>query len=243
MDLKKGLSFLWPDFVTCAICDVELDAREEKHLCETCEKGVERIEGHLCATCGRPVEGSLEALSPYGYKCKSCQEQFSYIARHRSFAHYEGSVKKMLMAIKYAGKRYHLAYIHGALNEVLAKEFAFDAIDYVMPVPVHFTRLLSRGFNQSALIAKGLGDSRQYLDGFKRIKKTKRLKNLSRDERQMVLKDAIILKSVFRSSVLGKNILIVDDIYTTGATLNACAKTLYEAGAKNVYAMTFAMGY
>lgn len=246
MILEKFVAFLYPDHLTCIVCQSELGKGEATGCCETCLSTIQSIDYKTltCKQCGKPVMASVEALKPYFYKCKPCQEQFSFLKAHRSYALYEGAIKKMLMDIKYHDKTQALKFLAQSLKGVYDGELKDAQIDYVVCVPIHFTRRLKRQYNQAELLAKafsplvGLG----YIPALKRIKRTKRLKLLSRDERKVSLHRAISIKSEYKNKIMGKNILIIDDIYTTGATLNTCASVLYECGAANLYALTVATG-
>lgn len=243
----KIVNLLYPRYVTCLICDAELDIEQKQHLCAQCEDSVVRI-GHgaeVCRLCGRPIEKAYDQHRVYQYKCKECQEQYFYLNGHRSFAQYDGGIKKMLMGMKYHGRTYHLPYIVEGLSEVYKGDGLFDAIDCVVAVPSHFTRTLKRGYNQAALMAREFSKTEglPYISALKRVKPTRKLKLLNRVQRKQVLKGAFEVKNSCKSKIMGKNILIIDDIYTTGATLNACAKALYESGADRIYALTVATGY
>ncbi len=116
-------------------------------------------------------------------------------------------------------------------------------INALVPVPVHLSRLKSRGFNQSYIIALELGErlGRPVLDCLKRTRETKEQYNLDRAQRYLNINGAFSAKSLYNISKC-KNILLVDDIYTTGSTVNECSKVLKTAGAENVYVITAATG-
>jgi ComF family protein len=133
-----------------------------------------------------------------------------------------------------------------ALASVVSETPDFQNIDYVVPVPIHFTRRLTRGYNQSDLLAKELSKrmvDTDSLDALVRLKRTVKLKKLDKEARKNALHNAIILNKHMAEAIKDKNLLLVDDIYTTGTTLEACAKVLYESGCASVYAVTLAMGY
>lgn len=241
------LNALFPSNIICDICGVELDMTLKYSLCTSCYKAIRKIneEPFRCSCCDKPVERIHEQLESYYYKCKECQEKFSFYQCHRTFAHYEGTMKKILMAIKYHGKTHHISFLVDSLYAVVQREFSQVQFDGIVSVPIHFTRKLSRQFNQAELLADALSEKMKvkHFKALKRVKRTKRLKLLSRQERKNVLKNAILLKSAYKNQILGKNILIIDDIYTTGVTVNSCAQVLYENGVSNSYVLTVATGY
>ncbi len=115
-------------------------------------------------------------------------------------------------------------------------------IDYIVPVPLHFSKKLKRGFNQSEILAKEISDMSHieyYPKLLAKARKTQAQSNLHRDERQNNLIGAFTV--INKTAVLNKNILIIDDIYTTGSTINEVSKTLFEAGAGEIYSLTLAI--
>lgn len=243
--IKEGIDLFWPLNLTCNICQKELE-KTEKDLCPGCLETIHSIRVPVCKHCGKPIEQAVEAHVVYGFKCKDCQEHFSYFRKHRSYALYEGGMKKSLMDLKYKGKTHHLKYLIGCMNEVIKENHDFQDVDFVIPVPIHILRRAERGYNQTEFLAKGICDSwpsLSYSNVLKRSKPTKKLKILDKEARKSMLKDAIILNKKTNVSLEGKRVLLVDDIYTTGSTLDACAKTLYEAGVDEVMCITVAMGY
>lgn len=242
---QSWIAFIWPNYLTCNSCEKELDASRKKFLCDACEEAIDLVEGPLCSACSKPVAPVYDQLRPYGYKCKACQENFTFVTKHAAYSHYEGPMKQILMALKYKGKTHHVPYLATCLAKAHDRHFKDTPIDFVVPVPIHAKRQRQRGYNQAALLAETLCKNHSalaYADMLDRIKATPKMKKLTRDQRILTLKDAIELKIAYNNAIKGKNILIVDDIYTTGTTLNACAKVLYEAGADRIYGLTLATG-
>lgn len=243
---KAGEDLIYPEGIRCHLCGEDLEGHEHPPHCSSCSVTIYRIEGALCFRCGKPLEGAENAYVPYGLKCTSCQEQFSYIQIHRSFGHYKDGLKKMLMDLKYKERIDHVPHIGQMLSQVIYETYELQEIDLVIPVPIHYTRRLSRGYNQSELLARELADmfdSFEYLNALKRHKRTVKLKKLDKEARKDALHNAIIMNKHALPTIRGKKVMLVDDIYTTGTTLEACAKVLYESGCASVYAVTLAMGY
>lgn len=241
------IDVLYPKHNFCTVCQSELDASKKMTLCETCIKEVKKITDfeNRCMVCGKPVLEAFEELLPYRYKCKPCQEQFAFIKAHRTYALYEGPIKKMLMDLKYHDRTHHLYFLVEALCETIESQYEGLRFDLITCVPIHWTRLLKRQYNQAALLAKMLSKriNIPYEPLLRRTKRTKRLKLLTREERKNIIQGVILVKSAYKNRIRGKNILIIDDIYTTGATLNECAKAFYEEEAAGIYALTVATGH
>ncbi|HAS73331.1 MAG TPA: hypothetical protein DCS67_04220 [Clostridiales bacterium UBA8960] len=239
------LEFLMPENLTCNFCEAELPPGLGSPICESCLLEIEPIDGHLCSICGRDISLAYAQHSDYFFKCKECQERFSFFERHRAFAYYTDGVKKGLMGLKYKKQIYQSVYFGRKLGEMVAQDPVLRDFDHIIPVPIHFLRRTRRGYNQAEVIAhhmaKALG-----VDGPKewlcRKRVTKKLKKLDRETRKSMLSGAIMVKSGALSQIKGKKILLVDDIYTTGSTLNTCAKALYEAGCERICCVTVARG-
>ena len=243
--LKEVIKIVFPEKLNCLACGDEYTIQSDaSYFCEKCITELQVPEDR-CSKCDRPVESVFDQLGLYQHKCKACQEQFHYYTRHLSCTRYEGTAKKLIMDFKYKGKVENAKGLAEQMYRRLQSERILDQIEGIVPTPIHWTRRWTRGFNQSELIAKALNDmlkNQVEIIVLKRCKKTKKLKNLNKDARKLMLKDAIILSRDVQSNIENKKILIIDDIYTTGATVDACSKVLYEAGAEEIYCITFAMG-
>ena len=198
--------------------------------CSNCLQAMQFIEPPFCEHCGMHVSkpGS----------CARCIELPYHLKAVRSLVVFEGPIRKAIHRIKYHQNQ-KLASIFA---EMLANFFQYQlnwSIDMVIPVPLSGLRKKLRGYNQAALLAKPLARklelhySNQTL---KRVRETRSQVGLSLVERRINVAD------VFRASplVLNKNILIIDDVATSGSTLESCAKALREAGAKNIFGLTLA---
>ena len=152
--------------------------------------------------------------------------------------HYEGKLSAAVQRFKYAQKSSLAAPLGSLLSNHSLIEENFDAI---LPVPLHISRLRKRGFNQSQLLAEKLGEKTSCkVDPYilKRIKPTLAQVGMEKKERMLNVKDAFQLRK--GAHIEGRNILLVDDVYTTGATVRECSKTLKQGGAKKVAVVTLA---
>jgi ComF family protein len=247
INVAKALEdLIFPQNIKCHVCGEDLDPNEKPPICKMCLETIYPVKGLVCTHCGKPIESPEAQSGHYRGKCVDCQEHFSYIEKHRSYAHYEGGIKQMLMALKYKGKTFHVAYFVDKLYEVTSCTQEFMEVDLIVPVPSHWARRWSRGYNQAELLATGLAGKLQQIPCESiliRHRHTTKLKKLDKEARKKALHSAIILSNKNTLNLQDKRVLLVDDIYTTGATLEACAKVLYESGCAAVYAITVAMGY
>ena len=233
---------LYPNYLTCGLCGDDLT--QTSHFCSSCLSEALISQSITCSTCGRPIDVTDEQHKLYFGKCKQCQENYYYFKKHQAFTLYESGAKRMLLALKYKRETQHLSVIVSGLEHAAESIGPEDLFDMIVPVPIHKRRERIRGFNQAELFTREMA-KRMAIPSvavLERIKTTKKLKNLDKTSRKLALKNAIIVKNDDYNKVANKRILLVDDIFTTGETLNVCAKALYEANASEIYAVTFAMG-
>ncbi len=242
---KAVIDFLFPDNLVCYFCGEELPPKAEEPICSVCNQEFEFLEEHLCRKCGRSITEAHDQYEPYAFKCKECQEQFHFFDKHRSYTVYDGKIIEALMGLKYKRQVYHGVFLGKKLAQLIRSDVELQNFDFVVPVPAHYMRQLKRGYNQSEILADQMCrdlDVRRSVKMIKRIRSTKKLKNLGRESRKMMLKSVFVVKSEWKERIKGKTVMLVDDIYTTGATLNACSQALYEAGADKIVCVTVARG-
>lgn len=225
------LKALFPKNLSCLICKKELNEGVFS-VCSECYKKLPFIEGKICAVCGRP----LSNLSDYCLRCKN--EQIFY-KRAVSVFVYDDIIKKLIYRYKKNGEQYLSEFFAGCLIQKYAVlDFECDIAFYV---PIHKNVLKRRGFNQSKVLCDIFCASYNLPvsnDNLVKVKDTGQQKALNKADRIKNLEKSFKVK--FKEEVKGKNILLIDDIMTTGATANECAKVLESAGAKNVYVLTLA---
>ncbi|MCQ2547380.1 MAG: ComF family protein [Clostridia bacterium] len=150
--------------------------------------------------------------------------------------------KKLVFALKYNEKK----HIAKDMGRMMADKLAISPLEFqvIVPVPVSRGKLKSRGYNQSYLMGKTLSKyvEKPCLEAMERIRETQAQKNISARDRADNLKGAFAVKATYLEYIKDKDILLIDDIYTTGATANECAKCLMEAGARKVNFLSFAAG-
>lgn len=225
------MSLLFPNGYKCLICNKEIVSDKKFSLCDNCLNNLPKLDGYLCEKCNEPVNAETRF-------CLHCKKEAPKFSKCVAPFVYEGEVEKLVHGLKYNGHIYYAKTLSNLmLKTVLENNLQFDV---VIPVPLNLRREGSRGFNQSELLCSGFSEAGYNVDSsiVVRNKNTATQTFLSKDERKQNVADAF--KVLNKSKVKGKNILIVDDVYTTGATINAMAQVLKQAGAKNVYGVTFA---
>ena len=217
----------------CAACDSPLDAPSGGAVCHACWSGIRSLLPPLCDICG---DSLVSWRAGSASLCIRCLRTPRVITCARAIAAYDGTLREMLQALKYNGRR-SLARPIGRLMAI-AGEQVLEGADLAVPVPLHFTRRYSRGFNQAADLAAHLG--MPVLHGLRRTRVTATQTELPEDERHRNVRDAFAVRKLARARLRGSVVVVVDDVSTTGATLDACARVLLEAGAREVRALTAA---
>ena len=218
----------------CVLCDRALPTGEEG-VCADCAGKLHMIREPWCLKCGKPLQDDREEY------CADCRQRAHEFLQGRALYEYK-SVSHSMLRLK-AGGRYEYGRFYGhRLAGGLGDTIRSWEAECIVPVPVHRSRSHKRGYNQAEVIARSLGrelgipvDTRL----IKRSKKTVPLKNLTLAERQNNLKKAFKL---CRNDVKLKTIIVVDDIYTTGSTMDAVAQVLKTAGIERIYCVCAAIG-
>ena len=218
----------FPSDIKCIVCDGELSFSTRYCLCEKCKF---EYNTKYCLKCGRKVGD----MTPYCIDCTNRTHEFD-VAR-APFV-YENNVKKLIYRLKYGNKAYIAKYLAQFMYDAFL-EYGVD-VDLVTFVPMPKQRERERGYNQAEKIANefSLLSNIPIKKLLKRSKYTKNLAKMSREERKSAITDSFEI--IDRNSVKGKRILLIDDVFTSGATTNECAKTLKKAKANFVFALTFA---
>jgi ComF family protein len=195
------------------------------------------IDDPMCDRCGTPF--GFE--TPAGSLCGHCMESEPRFDRARAAVVYNDASAGAILAFKY-GDRMHAAKTFAPWL-LRAAGGMMTATDFIIPVPLHPKRLWTRRFNQSAVLAQELSQISGRLclpDALLRPRCTVPQKGLSRHERSQNVRGAFSLNPRHAEKIKGRNIMIVDDVFTSGATLNECARTLKQAGVENVFVLTLA---
>jgi ComF family protein len=219
---------------SCAACGELLDAPLDGAVCAACWTSIVPITPPVCERCGDPLP-TWHAPSTSDAVCVRCRRTRSAIDRTRTVGEYSGALRAIIHALKYDGRR-SLARPLAALMRRRGAPL-FDGIACAVPVPLHAARRRHRGFNQSADLASHLG--LPVADALRRVRATATQADLPAAQRHRNVRDAFAATRTARS-LAGSTVLLVDDVSTTGATLDACARTLKAAGVVEVRALTAA---
>ncbi|MCL2104271.1 MAG: ComF family protein [Kiritimatiellaeota bacterium] len=221
----------------CPGCQTPSD-RENRHWCWDCFQTIEPFPLHGgCDLCGQRVEGNVT----HSFVCGACQSDRPQFDRARAAADFSGSLREQILAFKY----HHALWMRQDLCDVLegtVRTFFHPAvIDVVMPVPLYRLRQRERTYNQSALLAEELArrlGRRLDTQSLARVRETRTQTRLNAAHRRTNVAGAFQVKRP--EWVAQRCVLLVDDVMTTGATLDECARVLKKAGARTVWAATLA---
>ena len=238
---KPFIDLIYPP--RCVICQEFLwkdrAEKDQKELlfCQDCFDGFSEITSPLCTVCGRPFVSKVEE----DHACEDCLRKTPFFNMVRAPYLYEGGIMEAIHQFKYAG-RTHLADSLGPLLASFVKEWMETTPEYLtMPVPLHHKRLREREFNQSLLLARHvaslIGTELDFLS-LRRVRYTQPQTGLTSEERKRNVRKAFEITNP--NEVKGRIILLVDDVTTTGSTLNECARVLKRAGAKGVFGFVLA---
>jgi ComF family protein len=213
----------------CEACDRPLPAGRDAPLCVSCRAAMVAPPEPTCSVCGAPLVAAAS--------CPACTRHPPAFSRARAAALYLPAATGLnptaaaVQALKYRGRR----RIVDALGALLAERYPFDASAVLVPVPLHPKRLRARGFNQAVLLAHALGRRRGLVVAPRllvRRRSTDAQTGLGAAERRANLHDAFAVRASFR--VPDRPLVLIDDVLTTGATADACARALRAAGAASV---------
>ncbi len=227
-------NIIWPPL--CPACAAPLGGKDDRGFCPRCQGTFKILGEDVCKVCGRPMEGpSLPASGVCGH----CLKDRPAWDAARSLAVYEGQLAETIKAFKFRGKRDAAASLGALAAEAVSINFHEENIDLVVPVPLHAGRVRERGFNQAVDLARAAAKARGvplFAEALARERETRPQVGLTRPQRIANVKGAFTANG--RVDIKGKTVLLVDDVRTTGATLNECARTLKKAGAARVLALT-----
>jgi len=224
---------VFPRNLKCIFCKEELNQNEMNSTCEVCLQTLPFIT-NACPRCGGVLPKEATGV------CVDCKiNNYDFISAFSVFE-YKNEVVSVIHNLKYNGK----TYLVKPIAKFMAQRFATEniEIDFLTSVPIHAEKFKVRGFNQSELLAKGICEllGYKYLELCQKVINTKSQTELNFSERKDNVKDSFAFNKQFKGQVKGKSVLIIDDIFTTGATSNEICKVLLKAGVAKCYVLTFA---
>lgn len=213
----------------CNFCEKE--NFNGKFFCDDCETKLPYNNGSICDHCGR----ALKNASNY---CSTCKERLLSIDKARSVFIYDKPISTIIKNAKYDNAKYVFGYLAEKLSAVCISQFGNTEI--ITCIPMTKKRYKTRGFNQSKILAENVANicGIKFVDCLTKTQETERQAKLGKEQRLKNLKGTFRVSD--KSTIRGKNVLIVDDVSTTGATGEAVAETLKKAGALRVYLLTVA---
>lgn len=233
------LNLLFPEKNICFVCE-EYGSDIEENLCSVCGETLISTNPISCSICGRKLEESY-LDSGHIVKCSECIRHPHYFTKNVAPLSYEGDIKQLIYNFKYNNR----SYMYKLFGQLMVKSIVandLENVDLVVPVPLYMDREKNRGYNQAALLAKYISKQLKIeLDtkNLKRITSTKAQNQLNRNQRVKNITGVFDLKE--KNAFMQKKVLIIDDIYTTGSTIDGCSKLMLENGVKEVFSATIAI--
>lgn len=234
---NKVLNLLYPK--TCPLCQEIV--RDEAELCVTCNEQLKYIEEPKCKKCGKPFD-SVDEQSKTREYCGDCAKFPHVYDMGMAVFQYNEAVSESIYRFKYHNQRTYAGFYGKAMAKQYGKLILKLGVEAIIPVPISEKKRILRGYNQAELIGKelaGLVNRPLETNLLVRIKNTVPQKELTPQQRRNNLKNAF---KINENIVKYKVVLLVDDIYTTGSTIDACAGVLKTAGVEKVYYISLAIG-
>lgn len=231
------LTFLFPR--RCSLCGTLLN-QSETYLCKACRKEDIFLKEPTCFSCGKSLESEEDEI------CSDCQKSPKNFKRGMGLCAYQGKVRQSLLAIKYKNQKDPIEFFVAETIKRKGKQLKNLNADLVIPVPLHPRKKRQRGFNQAELFAGGIATAIGVPFSEKLVKRTVYTtpqKKLDSKERKKNLHSAFAGdRRRYQSLGRPRRILVIDDIYTTGATAEGVTKALLDLGAVEVYVFCIAIG-
>lgn len=235
----RAVEILYPP--CCPFCDQVLHQQEKNRgICAQCQKELVYITDNHCMKCGKQLYGERQEY------CYDCSRRGHVYDCARAILSYQGKTKSSLHRLKTANRRMYATIYAKEMNRLLGRWVASLHVDYLIPIPLHWKKERKRGYNQALLLARAFSEQVEVRCLAKALCKhteTKAQKDLDAKQRQKNLEMAfVILDEDIKHLLKGKRVMLVDDIYTTGGTVDAAASVLKKAGVAHVYVITVASG-
>lgn len=235
--LEGGLSLFYP--AVCQICSEHRAEAAEGYVCARCRSKVRFIKPPLCSRCGLPYEGDL--TTPF--ECTNCRDMELHFRSARSAVAAGGVILDVIHRYKYQRALWFEPFLADVLVREASPTLKQEQWDFIVPVPLHPAKKREREFNQAARIATHLSAATKIPVNenlLHRVVPTRTQTQLTREQRAANVRRAFAMRAGQRLN--RARIVLVDDVFTTGATTNACARVLCKSGAAEVCVWTVARG-
>lgn len=219
----------------CPLCG-QVRPYGKSMVCKSCVQQLKRVQPDRCLKCGKHLDEKDVAY------CGDCEKMPKSFVRGYPAFEYTDSIKKALYDFKYKNQRSNAAFFAAGIGNCVGKELNALQVDGIIPVPVHQKKRRKRGYNQAELLAVELGKRLNvpvFSKALVRVIDTNPQKELNDKQRLKNLKNAF---KIGENAIKLDKVLLVDDIYTSGATIESCTQVLHEAGVKEVYYTSVAIG-
>ncbi len=231
------MSFLYPE--VCQLCGGQRATRRQGYVCPECWMQACFIKPPFCGRCGLPFEGEITTA----FECSNCRDMDLHFCWARSAVTARGPVLEAIHRYKYQREMWYETFLADLFTRAAAEPLRAEQWDALVPVPLFPLRQREREFNQAERLARRLAEATGIpveTHWLKRVIATPSQTRLSKQQRADNMRSAFALKT--RQKLTGRSIIVIDDVLTTGATTNACAKLLRKAGAERVAVWTVARG-
>lgn len=228
--IETAITFIYPS--QCKVCEQQLSLEALPYICMSCWEKIDHIIPPWCNICGIPNDDGL---------CEDCASRPPRYGKLRTIAIYEKTLQEAIHLFKFE-KRTSLCHsLIQLLVDNIPHDLNLEDYDYVLPIPIHKKRLRERGFNQSLLLAEGLAKAtglKILKNALVRSKNTSPQSSLNNEARQTNILGAFEVKN--QDYIRSKHLLLLDDVYTTGATVREVVKILWDADPVEIDVLTLA---
>lgn len=234
---NAALAFVYPE--VCQICRAARATPDESFLCAACRASARLIQPPFCERCGLPFQGAITN----SFECANCRAQDLFFSQARSAVIAKDQMLEVIHRYKYQRALWFEPFLAELLIRQAGPQLAKGAWTSIVPVPLHPAKQREREFNQAERLARHLGRASGIplkTGWLRRVVATRTQTLLSREERQANVRRAFVAPPGL--TLNGQRIVLVDDVFTTGSTTNACARVLKNAGAGEVCVWTLARG-